>query len=91
MLVPGLTITMIGLAVGVVTGVILQHGPAPRSVLGGVIGAWAGFAAGALIAWLADPVLPGGYYGLLFGHAFAVLGALGFVMKPVRSLSDSRH
>lgn len=85
MLVPGLTITVIGLIVGVIAGPVMQHGPVVRSVINGLVGAWAGFAAGALIGWLVDSVLPAGYYGLMFGHALAVLGALGFVTRPVGS------
>ncbi|MFI6870622.1 hypothetical protein [Nocardia sp. NPDC050406] len=90
MLVPGFTITLIGLVVGITAGVVLQHGPAARSIAGGLVGAWAGFAAGTAIGWLVDSVLLDGYYAVMLGHALAVLGALGFVTKPMRSLSDIR-
>ncbi|NNH73432.1 hypothetical protein HLB23_26855 [Nocardia uniformis] len=89
MLVPGVTVTVIGLVVGIMSGVVLQHGPLLRSMIGGVVGAWAGFAAGALIGWLVDSILPAGSYGTMFGHALAVLGALGFVTRPVSASSLS--
>ncbi len=85
MLVPGLTVTAIGLVVAVAAGVVLGHGSVARSVVGGLIGSWLGFAAGVGIAWLVDSALPAAYYGTMFGHALAVLGALGFVTRPFRS------
>ncbi|MCP9621502.1 Uncharacterised protein [Nocardia otitidiscaviarum] len=85
MLVPGLTVTAIGLVVAVAAGVVLGHGPVARSVAGGLIGGWLGFAAGAGIGWLVDSALPAPYYGTMFGHALAVLGALAFVTRPFRS------
>lgn len=89
MLVPGLTVTVIGLVVGLMSGVVLQHAPLLRSILGGLVGAWAGFAAGALIGWLVDSVLPADSYGMMFGHALAVLGALGFVTSPRRMATST--
>ncbi len=75
MLMPTLSVTLIGLIV-VALVVLTARAPLGRTLLFGLVGAWAGFAAGALGGLLVDVVTASGFHLALVGHAVAVLGAV---------------
>lgn len=75
MLMPTVSVTVIGLVVGLV-GLLLNRGRAWRELLRGLVGAWAGFLGGALAGVIMDVMLGTGVFVALVGHGLAVLGAL---------------
>ncbi|MDI3423181.1 hypothetical protein [Streptomyces luteolus] len=74
MLMPTLSVTLIGLLVAVV----LTWGgwPGARPLLGALVGAWAGFALGALAGLAVDVISGQGFFLALAGHAAALPGAI---------------
>ncbi|MFC7406039.1 hypothetical protein [Georgenia alba] len=79
MLMPTLSVTAIGLVVAAVW--MIRGRPATATLLKGLVGAWLGFLAGALVGVVFDVVLLDGIYVALFGHAFAVVGAVLVVIR----------
>ncbi|MGH1562251.1 hypothetical protein [Mumia sp. DW29H23] len=67
--------------IGVLAGLLVRPAPPLRRTLVrrlavGVVGAWAGFAAFALLGVVVDVLAGTGTYVAVLGHAGAVLGAL---------------
>jgi hypothetical protein len=75
---PNLSVTVIGLVVGI-GGALTRRGTW-RSGVAGLVGAWVGFAIGALIGGVLDVALGTGVWVAIAGHALAVAGALGSVL-----------
>lgn len=73
MLTPTLSVTFIGLAVGVVAS--LRWGPA-RGLIRGLAGAWIGFGIGGLLGGIADIVSGIGIWVAVAGHIGAFTGAV---------------
>lgn len=73
MLFPTLSVTSIGLVVGGVVAAGLGHPVRPLAI--GILGAWIGFAAGAIVGVGIDVVLGSGIWVAIIGHAGAVTGA----------------
>ncbi|MBB5913334.1 putative membrane protein YeaQ/YmgE (transglycosylase-associated protein family) [Nocardia transvalensis] len=90
MLVPIVSVTFIGLLVGVFAGAVVQHARPARAALTGLFGAFAGALAGAGIGTLLGPALPAGHYAALLGYTGAVLGALAFVTTPEHRTAPRR-
>src|SRR5690554_4169996 len=76
MLMPTVSVTVIGLTVGVVGLLLFNRGRAWRDLLRGLVGAWLGFLGGALAGIIMDVMLSTGVFVALVGHGLAVLGAL---------------
>lgn len=72
---PTLSVTLIGL---LVAGLVLiaSRSALWRTVIGGLVGAWAGFVAGALVGVLVDVVTGNGVYVAIVGHGAALVGAV---------------
>ena len=75
MLLPTVSVTVIGLIAGPLAVVIGRSRPA-RALLLGVVGAWAGFVVGALVGVALDVVVGSGTYLAIVGHLMAVIGAV---------------
>lgn len=73
MLMPGLSVTVIGLVIAAFG--IVRHKPVLPALLRGLIGAWAGFAGLALIGLVVDVLLFDGVYVAILGHIGAAIGA----------------
>lgn len=73
MLMPGLSVTLIGLAIAAIA--IALRKPAVPALLWGLIGAWAGFVALGLVGLVVDVVLFDGVYVAILGHIGAAIGA----------------
>jgi hypothetical protein len=73
MLMPGLSVTLIGLGIAAVA--IARRKPVLPALLCGLIGAWVGFAGLALIGLVIDIILFDGAYVTILGHIGAVIGA----------------
>lgn len=84
MLFPAVSVTVIGLVVGLIAMVATDHRPAP-AIARGVAGAWLGFAAGALAGVAIDVVLGDGIFVAIVGHALAVAGAIVALRRFPRS------
>lgn len=83
MVMPLLSVTVIGLVVGLVAGGATRR--PVRGVLHGVLGAWAGFAVGGLVGVIVDVVAATGDWLAWLGHGGAVLGAsTSFGIRPLR-------
>ncbi len=76
MLMPTVSVTVIGLTVGLVGLLLFSRGRAWQELLRGLVGAWAGFLGGALAGVIMDVMLGTGVFVALVGHGLAVLGAL---------------
>ncbi|MDA3648833.1 hypothetical protein LZ318_06085 [Saccharopolyspora indica] len=74
MLMPLLSVTAIGLVTAVLV-VITRHAPPVRALLLGLVGAWAGFAGGAVVGVVVDVIAGTGWMVALAGHVVAVIGA----------------
>jgi uncharacterized membrane protein YeaQ/YmgE (transglycosylase-associated protein family) len=74
MLLPTVSVTVIGLIAGPLAVVMGRSRPA-RALLLGVVGAWAGFVVGALVGVALDVVGSGTYLAIV-GHLMAVIGAV---------------
>lgn len=70
---PTVSVTLIALIVAVA----LARGRAPsgRQLLGALVGAWAGFALGALAGLVVDVATGNGFFLAAVGHAAAIPGA----------------
>lgn len=86
MLLPGLSVTLIGLVVGLLAGVAV--GTPGRSQVRGVVAAWIGFVGGAFVGLLVDALLRTGTWLGWLGHAGAIVAAVGVAM--VRSPEQAR-
>lgn len=73
MLMPGLSVTLIGLAIAALG--IIRHKAALPALLRGLIGAWVGFVGLALIGLVVDVILFDGSYVAILGHLGAATGA----------------
>ena len=73
MLMPGLSVTLIGLAIAAIA--IALRKPVVPALLWGLLGAWVGFAALGLVGMVVDVVLFNGVYVAILGHIGAVIGA----------------
>lgn len=83
MLMPLMSVTLIGLIVGLTAGA--SSGRVGRALLQGVVTAWAGFAAGAMAGMTVDVVAGAGSWLAWLGHAGAVVAAVvGFWAEPSR-------
>lgn len=78
MLLPGLSVTLIGLVVGLLAGV--AGGTPGRGLVRGVVAAWIGFIGGAFVGLLVDALLRTGAWLGWMGHAGAIAAALGVAM-----------
>ena len=75
MLLPTVSVTVIGLIAGLLVVVVGGSQPA-RALLLGFVGAWVGFVVGAIIGVAVDIVVQSGIYLGIVGHLFAVAGAV---------------
>jgi len=75
MVLPTVSVTVIGLIAGLIAVVGRRSRPA-RALLLGVVGAWAGFGVGAIIGVVIDIVVQTGIYVAIVGHLVAVVGAV---------------
>jgi hypothetical protein len=75
MLLPTLSVTVIGLIAGLLA-VVAGGGGRVRALLLGVVGAWAGFVMGAIIGIGIDVVVQSGIYVGIVGHLIAMGGAV---------------
>lgn len=75
MLLPTLSVTVIGLIAGLVS-LLLGRDQRRLALLVGVAGAWIGFLAGGLVGVALDVTLGTGGFVAVIGHAGAALGAL---------------
>ncbi|WP_436774554.1 hypothetical protein [Yinghuangia sp. YIM S09857] len=95
MVMPGLSVTFIGLLVAVVAigaraaWTRRRSGPLvdrrPGVAVGAVVGAWAGFLAGAVVGVVVDVTTGGGTFVAVFGHAVAVVGAVAGALRVLDS------
>lgn len=86
---PTLSVTLIGLLLGV--GVMLVTKTDWTTVLAGLVGAWVGFAIGAVAGIVADIILGTGIWLALVGHVLAVVGAaLAVRLQLARVASSTR-
>lgn len=81
MLMPALSVTLIGIAVAMVG--MARRRPRPAMLRRGLVGAWLGFLVGAMPGVLLDVILADGVYLPLFGHVAALAGAAIAVRDPV--------
>jgi hypothetical protein len=79
MLMPGLSVTAIGIAVAVVA--IIRGMPATGALLRGLVGGWLGFLVGAVPGVLLDVLLADGVYVAVLGHLGAAGGAAVAVVR----------
>lgn len=84
MLLPTISVTAIGLLVGI-AGVLAIRGRPGATLAHAVIGAWCGFVIGALVGVLIDVMLGNGIYLGIVGHAVALAGAVVAVGRLRRS------
>ena len=75
---PTLSVTAIGFVVGL--GAMLSRRATGRSFLAALVGAWVGFAVGALLGGALDVMFGTGIWVAIIGHAIAVAGALASVL-----------
>lgn len=74
MLMPALSVTLIGIVVGAAAIVARKR---PKAALGrAFVGAWLGFVAGAVPGVIADILSGSGAYVAVLGHAGAAVGAV---------------
>lgn len=78
MLLPGLSVTLIGLVIGLLAG--LAVGTPGRGLVRGVVAAWIGFIGGAFVGLPVDALLRTGTWLGWMGHAGAIAAALGVAM-----------
>lgn len=91
MLMPTVSVTVIGLTVGVVGLLLFNRGRAWRDLLRGLVGAWLGFLGGALAGIIMDVMLGTGVFVALVGHGLAVLGALVAVAGLGQTMGERDH
>jgi hypothetical protein len=83
MVMPLLSVTVIGVIVGMVAGA--ATGKIGRRPIEGVVAAWLGFLAGAVLGILLDILAGTGWIVAWFGHAAALAGAVAsFTVGPFR-------
>jgi hypothetical protein len=80
MLMPAVSVTLIGLVAGLVGYLTARYRPGPAWGLG-VVGAWIGFLTGALIGVSIDVVLGEGMFVAIVGHAVAGIGAIAALRR----------
>ncbi|MFP3914152.1 MAG: hypothetical protein ACLFWM_04695 [Actinomycetota bacterium] len=81
MLMPTLSVTLIGLTIGAVAG--LTRGLPGRGILVGTVAAWAGFVVGAFVGVLLDALLGTGVWLAWLGHGGALVAAsFSFAIRP---------
>lgn len=73
MVMPFLSVTVIGLLVGSAGHFISER---PHALWRAFFGAWAGFAAGGLVGLVLDVTLQNGRWVAVLGHSLAVVGAV---------------
>lgn len=83
---PFFSVSAIGLVVGTI-GHYLRHGD--HSVWRGFFGAWAGFAAGALIGLMLDVISQSGHWVPLLGHLGAVAASMLSQWLPLDASDES--
>ena len=76
MLLPTVSVSVIGLIAGLLVVVMGARSGAARALLLGVVGAWAGFVVGAIIGVAIDVVVQSGIYLAIVGHLMAVVGSV---------------
>lgn len=90
MLLPILSVTVIGLIIGVGVGVAgLRGSRGWPAIARGLIGGWAGFLAGALVGVAVDVVFHTGVWVAVAGHAGAVAGAFLAVTRFLRQSAST--
>lgn len=89
MLMPVLSVTLIGIAAAVAAAVRWQR-PFFVSVTLGFAGAWVGFLAGALVGVAIDALLSIGVFVAIIGHAAAAAGAFFAVKVRVAKQKSKR-
>jgi hypothetical protein len=83
MVMPLISVTAIGVIVGIVAGA--ATGKAGHSPIEGVVAAWLGFLAGAILGVLLDILAGTGSMVAWLGHAAALRGAVAsFTVGPFR-------
>ncbi|MDQ8703388.1 hypothetical protein RCO28_12945 [Streptomyces sp. LHD-70] len=75
MLMPTLSVTLMALVVAVAVALTWGRWPSGRHLLGALVGAWAGFALGALAGLVLDVTTGNGFFLAVVGHAAAIPGA----------------
>jgi hypothetical protein len=85
MLMPALSVTLIGLAIAAAG--IITHRPVLPALLRGLVGAWLGFLLGGLIGLVLDVVLTDGVFVALLGHIGAAATAAVVVARGSRPAS----
>jgi hypothetical protein len=79
-LLPTVSVTVIGLLAGVIALLLGRYRPGP-SLARGIAGAWIGFVAGALVGVIIDAILQTGVYVALIGHVAAAMGAFAALAR----------
>lgn len=74
MLMPTLSVTLIGVTIGLVAGI--SRGTPGRGTLQGLVAAWCGFVVGAFVGVIMDALLGTGTWLALIGHAGALTAAI---------------
>lgn len=82
MLMPALSVTVIGIVIAVVG--IIRGKPATAMLLRGLVGAWLGFVPGVIPGVMLDVILTNGVYVALLGHIGALAGGAVAVARPGR-------
>ena len=86
MLMPTVSVTLIGIAVAIVG--IAQGRPSGATLRHSLVGAWLGFVVGALPGLVLDIILTDGVFLPLLGHVAALAGAAIAVREPRSSPSE---
>ncbi|QGK69950.1 hypothetical protein GIY23_10830 [Allosaccharopolyspora coralli] len=89
MLMPTLSVSLIGLVVAALIMMTTPGAPG-QTMLGGVLGAWLGFALGALAGSIVDVATGSGVFLAMAGHAAALVGAAVFAARGHHSVAFSR-
>lgn len=89
MLMPALSVTAIGLIVGLVMWVVRGRFTGP--VVSSILGAWAGFLVGAPFGILLDVVGRTGDRFVVVSHLAAVLGAVSIAIREHRLAVHTDH
>ncbi len=89
MLMPTLSVSLIGLVVAAVLVMTAPEAPG-QTLLGGLLGAWLGFVLGALAGMIVDVATGSGVFLAMAGHAAALVGAAVFAARGQYSTLFSR-
>jgi hypothetical protein len=85
MLMPALSVTAIGLAVGMSAWVV--RGGFVNLVSGSLVGAWLGFLVGAFVGVVIDVIARSGEGVVIVGHLAAAVGAIVVTVRAQRAVS----